>query len=486
MGPQAVPYPRRGATPARTNFREIASRTAVAHSVMAKNLLVINVDIRETRVALIEDGIIAELHIERETSKGTLGNIYLGRVSRVLPGMQAAFIDVGLERAAFLHVEDLIRPDDFEAYLAGHRRTQDEDRASGPTPEQALADEDGAARPRPRTTRRASRPRAASRSRSSPRSRTISRRRPRRSSPTEDRTNGSRPAQPADERAPTEHDATGGRCVRAADAHEAAEAAPDEGDDLDAADDEIPAEGEPVVELAADEDAGAPRRRTSCRPTSAERARDEEPQAAGADEPQAQAAGAETEDVTMPRARRAIARRSGATLGPDDGSPSARREARDDRGGVARGPRGRAPGHGRTGRAGSRQQAAPRDARRTRGARRPRRPEARRTGRPEPARAQRPRPRRAHARRARRRRRRRTIRCASPSRRRSARSCAKARRSSSRSRRSRSAPRARASRATSRCPAATSSTCRRSITSASRSASAPTKSARACARRSRR
>src|SRR5690349_21096135 len=89
---------------------------------MAKSLLVINVDIRETRVALIENGIIAELHIERESSRGTLGNIYLGKVSRVLPGMQAAFIDVGLERAAFLHVEDLIRPDDFEAYLAGHRR----------------------------------------------------------------------------------------------------------------------------------------------------------------------------------------------------------------------------------------------------------------------------------------------------------------------------------------------------------------------------
>src|SRR5262245_31370707 len=97
---------------------------------MAKNLLVINVDIRETRVALIENGIIAELHIERETQKGTLGNIYLGKVSRVLPGMQAAFIDVGLERAAFLHVEDLIRPDDFEAYLAGHRRGSDDERSS--------------------------------------------------------------------------------------------------------------------------------------------------------------------------------------------------------------------------------------------------------------------------------------------------------------------------------------------------------------------
>jgi ribonuclease G len=99
---------------------------------MAKNLLVINVDIRETRVALIENGIIVELHIERESSNGTLGNIYLGKVSRVLPGMQAAFIDVGLERAAFLHVEDLIRPDDFEAYLAGRGpATSDDDRGAG-------------------------------------------------------------------------------------------------------------------------------------------------------------------------------------------------------------------------------------------------------------------------------------------------------------------------------------------------------------------
>src|ERR1700709_752622 len=97
---------------------------------MAKNILVINVDIRETRVALIENGIIAELHIERETSKGTLGNIYLGKVTRVLPGMQAAFIDVGMERAAFLHVEDLIRPDDFEAYLSGSRRHEDAERFS--------------------------------------------------------------------------------------------------------------------------------------------------------------------------------------------------------------------------------------------------------------------------------------------------------------------------------------------------------------------
>jgi ribonuclease G len=92
---------------------------------MAKNILVISCDIAETRVALIENGIIAELHIERGGSQprgGTVGDIYLGKVTRVLPGLQAAFVDIGLERAAFLHVEDLIRPDDFEAYLAGGRK----------------------------------------------------------------------------------------------------------------------------------------------------------------------------------------------------------------------------------------------------------------------------------------------------------------------------------------------------------------------------
>src|SRR6516165_4583024 len=105
---------------------------------MGKNLLVINVDLRETRVALIEDGIIAELHLERASTRSTLGNIVLGKVTRVLPGMQAAFIDIGQERAAFLHVEDLIRPDDFEAYLSGGKR---------PEEDQEFDEESGASRP---------------------------------------------------------------------------------------------------------------------------------------------------------------------------------------------------------------------------------------------------------------------------------------------------------------------------------------------------
>ena len=78
---------------------------------MANSTLLINVDIGETRVALIEDSVLGELHVERKRDRSPVGNVYLGKVTRVLPGMQAAFVDIGLDRAAFLHVEDLL-PDD--------------------------------------------------------------------------------------------------------------------------------------------------------------------------------------------------------------------------------------------------------------------------------------------------------------------------------------------------------------------------------------
>ncbi|MFK7985887.1 MAG: ribonuclease E/G [Sandaracinaceae bacterium] len=81
---------------------------------MANNTIVISVDVGETRVALIENGILAELYVERERDRSPVGSIYLGKVTRVLPGMQAAFIDIGLDRAAFLHVEDVIPTKDFE------------------------------------------------------------------------------------------------------------------------------------------------------------------------------------------------------------------------------------------------------------------------------------------------------------------------------------------------------------------------------------
>ncbi|NLY93474.1 MAG: Rne/Rng family ribonuclease [Myxococcales bacterium] len=78
---------------------------------MARNTLLINVDIGETRVGLVEDGILGELYVERKRDRSPVGNVYVGKVTRVLPGMQAAFIDIGLDRAAFLHVEDLLRKD---------------------------------------------------------------------------------------------------------------------------------------------------------------------------------------------------------------------------------------------------------------------------------------------------------------------------------------------------------------------------------------
>ncbi len=70
--------------------------------------LVINITGSETRVACLDDGLLQEVHIERESKRGIAGNIYQGRVRRVLPGMQAAFIDIGLDKAAFLHVADIM------------------------------------------------------------------------------------------------------------------------------------------------------------------------------------------------------------------------------------------------------------------------------------------------------------------------------------------------------------------------------------------
>ena len=69
--------------------------------------ILINWSPQETRVAVVEGGAVQELHVERTLERGLVGNVYLGKVVRVLPGMQSAFIDIGLERAAFLHVADV-------------------------------------------------------------------------------------------------------------------------------------------------------------------------------------------------------------------------------------------------------------------------------------------------------------------------------------------------------------------------------------------
>ena len=72
--------------------------------------IIINVTPRETRAALVENGVVQELFLERASCRGLTGNLYRGRVSRVLPGMQAAFVDIGLARTAFLHASDIARP----------------------------------------------------------------------------------------------------------------------------------------------------------------------------------------------------------------------------------------------------------------------------------------------------------------------------------------------------------------------------------------
>ncbi|MEE9142392.1 MAG: ribonuclease G [Gammaproteobacteria bacterium] len=74
-----------------------------------KEEILVNVSSQETRVALVENGVLQEVYIERSSNRGMVGSIFKGRVSRVLPGMQAAFVDIGMERTAFLHASDIAR-----------------------------------------------------------------------------------------------------------------------------------------------------------------------------------------------------------------------------------------------------------------------------------------------------------------------------------------------------------------------------------------
>ena len=72
-----------------------------------KEEILINVTSSEVRAALLENGVLQEVYVERSARRGLISNIYKGRVLRVLPGMQAAFVDIGLERTAFLHASDI-------------------------------------------------------------------------------------------------------------------------------------------------------------------------------------------------------------------------------------------------------------------------------------------------------------------------------------------------------------------------------------------
>src|SRR4249919_2905418 len=90
--------------------------------------MIISSSAHETRVAILEDDQVAEIFIERERSRGVVGNLYKGRVSKVLPGMQSAFVDLGLERDGFLYVSDVVAT--FEEF---DRLETDEDDPPPPT-----------------------------------------------------------------------------------------------------------------------------------------------------------------------------------------------------------------------------------------------------------------------------------------------------------------------------------------------------------------
>src|SRR5260221_10381863 len=82
----------------------------------------------ETMVAILEDDLVAEIFVERERQRGVVGNVYKGRVSKVLPGMQSSFIDVGLERDGFLYVTEVVDTlEEFERLESGD---EDEGRAA--------------------------------------------------------------------------------------------------------------------------------------------------------------------------------------------------------------------------------------------------------------------------------------------------------------------------------------------------------------------
>ncbi len=106
--------------------------------------ILVNVTGRETRVALMENNQLVELHVDRGVDRGYVGNVYLGRVVRVLPGMQAAFVDIGLDRAAFLYVGD-IWPQMFD-----HKHDEEAEPAEPNADEDATVVEEAAPREHPR------------------------------------------------------------------------------------------------------------------------------------------------------------------------------------------------------------------------------------------------------------------------------------------------------------------------------------------------
>src|SRR5687767_7715873 len=94
--------------------------------------MIISSNGHETMVAILEDDLVAEIFVERERQRGVVGNVYKGRVSKVLPGMQSSFIDLGLERDGFLYVSEVI--DTLEEFEKLEAADDEEAGAGGTTP----------------------------------------------------------------------------------------------------------------------------------------------------------------------------------------------------------------------------------------------------------------------------------------------------------------------------------------------------------------
>ena len=93
---------------------------------MSKELIV-SLNGREKKIAIIEDDVVTEFYVERgDENQGIVGNIYKGKVMKVLPGMQSAFVDIGLERDAFLYVSDFIDDEEFEGAFDDKRPARPE------------------------------------------------------------------------------------------------------------------------------------------------------------------------------------------------------------------------------------------------------------------------------------------------------------------------------------------------------------------------
>src|ERR1700675_4696410 len=99
--------------------------------------MIISSNGHETMVAILEDDLVAEIFVERERQRGVVGNVYKGRVSKVLPGMQSSFIDLGLERDGFLYVADVLEAAEQLAQLESDEEDED---GGGEAGKEAAAD----------------------------------------------------------------------------------------------------------------------------------------------------------------------------------------------------------------------------------------------------------------------------------------------------------------------------------------------------------